>query len=689
MTDRDIFDLLPAVHRIRDRAQGDPLRALLGVIGGEVSALQDNIAQLYDDSFIETCQEWVVPYLGDLLGVRPLLPIDDPAFTQRGYVANTLGYRRRKGTVSVLEQLARDLTGWPAVAVEFFEHLVTTQQVNHPRPAARATAGLRDSYALRYVDSPFESVTHTADVRHIDSARGRYNIPHVGVFLWRMQSYPLAGVTARAVDSTRFTIDPLGRTAPLFAVPDTRPALSGATTPLNVPLPLTRPAMGRDLPHYYGDADDPASVVVAVDGTVAPRGSVVVCDLSDTVAGWAHQPAAGTIAIDPELGRLAFGSAPAGEVSASSAYGFAGDLGGGPYDKRASLAPYLTGTTWQAGVMKSPPPADPRIKATLADAVKEWNQQPPRSSGVIVLMESRTLTEDLRTQAKRIQIPEGSRLVIVSGLWPEEEGDDPALPPVRLTGRVVPLSVRTHLNGSVEVVGTAPADSPEPGSLVLMGVLIEGSLTVRAGALGSLVVSHTTFAPGRSTLACELNPALSLRLERSVIGDLAPADPTVGITLDCCIVDGDVVASDVVVDSSTILGALTAQTLSASSSIFVQPVTIGRRQVGCVRYCYVPLSSQVPRRFRCQPGDSAGAARVFPSFASTTYGAPGYAVLRTSAPAEISEGAEGETEMGAWRFLQVPRRMRNLRTALEEYLRFGLEAGVFFAPQDHPAGESV
>ena len=93
-----IFDLLPAVLRIRDQAQGDALRALLAVIEREESALEANIGQLYDDAFIETCQEWVVPYIGDLLGVRPLLSIDDPSFTQRGYVANTLGYRRRKGT---------------------------------------------------------------------------------------------------------------------------------------------------------------------------------------------------------------------------------------------------------------------------------------------------------------------------------------------------------------------------------------------------------------------------------------------------------------------------------------------------------------------------------------------------------------------------------------------------------------
>jgi hypothetical protein len=685
MTDRSLFQLLPAVHRIRDRAQGDPLRALLAVIQREVSLLEDNIGQLYDDAFIETCQEWVVPYIGDLLGVRPLLPIDDPAFTQRGYVANTLGYRRRKGTVTVLEKLARDLTGWPAVAVEFFEHLVTTQHINHPRLLATATADVRNGYAMQFVDSPFESLTHSADIRHIDIGRGRYNIPNVGLFLWRLQSYPLVGVTSRQVDTTRFVIDPLGAPTPLFTVPDSAASPAGPTGSVHVPLPLTRRTMRHDFADYYGTGDDPATVVVAVDGAVQPAGSVVVCDLSDTATGWAHQPTASTVAVDPELGRVAFGSAPAGQVTASYAYGFAGDLGGGPYDKRAWLAPYLDGTTWQSGVQQNPPATDPRIKSSLLEAVQEWNQQPPGSRGVIVLMESRTLAEDLKTQANRITIPEGSRLVIVSGLWPEEISDDPTAPPARLTGQVAPRSVRTHLRGAFEVVGTAPADSPEPGSLVLMGVLVEGKLTVKSGELGSLVLSHTTLAPGLTTFACGPNPELSVTFERSIVGRIAPADPTVGLSFSSCIVDGDVSADDVVVDSSTVLGVVAAQTLSASSSIFVQPLAVQRRQVGCVRYSYLPLSSSTPRRFRCQPAASAAAATVFPSFASTTYGAPDYVVLRTSDAEQISSGAEGETEMGAWRFLQVPRRLRNLETALDEYLRFGLEAGVFFSPQDSPA----
>jgi hypothetical protein len=688
VNDSTLFELLPAVHRIRDRERGDPLRALLGVIQSEVSLLEDNIGQLYDDAFIETCAEWVVPYLGDLLGVRPLVPIDDPAFTQRGYVANTLGYRRRKGTMSVLQQLARDLTGWPAVVVEFFEHVVTSQHVNHPRPLAAATADLRDGYALQYVDSPFESVTHTADVRHIDVGRGRYNIPNVGLFLWRLQSYPLAGVTSRKVDADRFLVDPLGMSAPLFTVPDTEDSLFPTEAPPNVPQPLTRRTMRHDVTRYYGGADDPRTFVVAVDGVVQPRGSVTVCDLSDAAAGWAHQPAAAQVAVDPELGRVAFGQPPGGQVSASYAYGFPGDLGGGPYDKRDSLDPYLDGTTWQAGVHGTPPPGDLRIKATLRDAVKEWNQQPPGSRGVIVLMESRTLAEDLKTKANRIKIPQGSRLVIVSGLWPEEESDDPTAPPARRTGRVTPRSVRTHLDGVLEVVGTAPPESPEPGTLVLMGVLVEGKLTVKAGTLGSLALAHTTLVPGTTTLACEPNPELSITFERCIVDSVTPADPTVGLSFNDCIVDGDIAAGDVVVDSSTVLGTVTARTLNATSSIFVRPLTVQRRQVGCVRYSYLPTASLTPRRFRCQPRESAAAATISPSFVSTTYGSPSYAVLRPSAPAQISAGAEGETEMGAWRFLQVPRRMRNVRTALEEYLRFGLEAGVFFAHQDRVAGGS-
>ncbi|WP_347351819.1 hypothetical protein [Intrasporangium sp.] len=681
-----LFDLMPAVHRLRDAAQGDPLRALLSVIAGEVSALEQNIGQLYDDAFIETCSEWVVPYLGDLLGARPLLPVDDPAFTQRGYVAGRLDYQRRKGTASVLAQLARDLTGWPAVVVELFQRLATTQHVNHVRLGAPATADLRDGYRLQFVDTPFEQVAHLADVRHVDTGRGRYNIPNVGLFLFRLQGYPLSGVTARALDQTRFTVDPLGRSQAVFTVPDTAGTATYGIGPENVTMALSRRTMRRDPARYYGTDEDPASIVVAVDGTVQPLGSVDVCDLSDTAGGWAHQPVGDRIAVDPQLGRIAFGTPPAGAVTTSYAYGFPGDLGGGPYDKRAALARYLGEVGWQAGVMAAPPPDEPRIKPTLQAAVAEWNQQPPGTHGVIVLLESGTRTEDLDTPAGRIAIPEGSHLVVVSGQWPLEEGEDPTQPPVRRLGRVSPRAVRAHLRGTIEVVGTAPSGSPEPGRLTVLGVLLEGALTVRAGRLGGLTVSHCSLVPGTTTLQAESNPGLAITLERSVVGDLSPADPTVDVSVTDCVVAGDLSADTLAVESSTLLGSVAARSASASNSIFVGPVSVVRRQVGCFRYSYVSLDSRTPRRFRCQPADTDSAGRVRPAFASMAFGAPDYALLHPSVAPEIGAGGEGETELGAWRFLQVPRRLRNLRTALDEYLRFGLEAGVFAADQQGRAG---
>ena len=124
-----------------------------------------------------------------------------------------------------------------------------------------------------------------------------------------------------------------------------------------------------------------------------------------------------------------------------------------------------------------------------------------------------------------------------------------------------------------------------------------------------------------------------------------------------------------------------AQTLHASNSILLGKVTVERRQEGCVRFCYLPFDSESPRRYRCQPEDATQAARVRPRFESVSYGEPAYAQLDRACAPEIVTGADDEGEMGAWHFVQAPLRLRNLRVALDEYLRFGLEAGVFIVPQ--------
>ena len=117
----------------------------------------------------------------------------------------------------------------------------------------------------------------------------------------------------------------------------------------------------------------------------------------------------------------------------------------------------------------------------------------------------------------------------------------------------------------------------------------------------------------------------------------------------------------------------------AEEDVWKFPVHVDQRQAGCVRFSFVPAGSRTPRRHRCQPADPADALRVRPQFTSLRYGDPGYGQLSVRCAAEIRTGADDESEMGAFHDLYQPQRETNLRVRLDEYLRFGLEAGIFYA----------
>jgi hypothetical protein len=151
----------------------------------------------------------------------------------------------------------------------------------------------------------------------------------------------------------------------------------------------------------------------------------------------------------------------------------------------------------------------------------------------------------------------------------------------------------------------------------------------------------------------------------------------------------------------TVFGAVHVRELMlVSESIFTGRVRAQRRQTGCTRFSSLPEGSQVPRRYRCQPDLALAAfahelgrasvddltnderaavlARLTPTFTSVRYGEPAYAQLSQTCAEEIRTGAEDGSEMGVFSHLKQPQRVANLRASLEEYLRFGLEAGIFF-----------
>ncbi len=722
-----LYQLLPGIYRLRDADRSEPLRALMALIQQQYDALEQDIAGLYENWFIETCSEWVVPYIGDLLGVRPVYPASPGTFSARAYVAHTLDYRRRKGTAAMLEQLARDVTGWPARAVEFFELLATTQYVNHLLPQNVITPNLRDTNQLELLGGPFEVIAHTADVRHIASGRGRYNIPSIGLFLWRLGDYlvgPIATDPQRAIRQSdaraaaappdgRYTFDPLGVSAPLFNRPQTKTDTTRLAREINVPGRLRRRPLYNELEAlrqaevdnvplppqvYFGD--NPV-LQVLVDGTIVPFDQIQICDISDISAtGWrrpastkSYQPSAGgsavlkpiALSVDPVRGRIAF---PAGvtphSVEVSYVYGFSGDLGAGTYDRSAWLTdaatapgPLQNPNRWQAGVSGQFAAIPNVLFATLDEAIKAWNNQPAGTDGVIAIVDSRTYTEN----PTQIEIPEGSRLLILAADWPALRD---AIPPP--DKNLDPDGVRPHLHGNLAVHGSAPVNSQNPGQLSVDGLLIEDGIAVAAGNLGALSLSHTTIAPPGGLTAAE-NDALVMTLYRAICGAVTASGLVPSINIADSIVGAiQALKSSLTVQTATVFGATAGQILNASDAIFTDLVTIERQQTGCLRFSYVPPDSQTPRRYRCQPDlalagvtgpsqQNAIKARLKPQFTSVSFGQPAWAQLAATCAVEISAGADNGAEMGAFNFLEQPQRRANLKSALDEYLRFGLEAG--------------
>jgi len=134
-----LWNLLPAVYRSQDTdafGANGPLREMVNRIGAQAAVLRRSIDRLWEDQSIETCDDWVIPYIADLLATNLVGSLD--ARGQRLAVAKTIYYRRRKGTIALLEELAHDITGWDARVVEFFRRLGRTRH-NFDPPIGIAT----------------------------------------------------------------------------------------------------------------------------------------------------------------------------------------------------------------------------------------------------------------------------------------------------------------------------------------------------------------------------------------------------------------------------------------------------------------------------------------------------------------------------------------------------------------------
>ena len=198
-----VLALLPAHVRARDAESGGLIAALAEAVGGELDVLERDIDALYASWFVETCPEWVVP-----VPRRPRRrrgPAAGPAPGWRAgaaFVANTVAYRRRKGTVAVIEQVARDARAGrprPSSTTDCSprRRTSTTCSSSDPRrrrPDARRRPARWSSCPRRSRRARCDASRTPAEVR-ADRHRGAGATAsaNVGVFL-----FPAAGATSSA-----------------------------------------------------------------------------------------------------------------------------------------------------------------------------------------------------------------------------------------------------------------------------------------------------------------------------------------------------------------------------------------------------------------------------------------------------------------------------------------------------------
>jgi hypothetical protein len=494
----------------------------------------------------------------------------------------------------------------------------------------------------------------------------------------------------------RYRFDLLGTDKPLFNARRTEREITHIAEPLDVPLPLPRrfaKAHRRDL---YG-AGRPLLLETEDAGGAEPVAEIGFCDLSDDPAAagtWVHQPQPGDthVAVDPVLGRVAFAAAPAAgeERLATFHYGSALAVGGGAYDRGASLERMKTVAPVSGGDPLGPPLAsvaaggavqilDSRRYAAPATIAATTPGTDPGDR--VLALRSSNRARPLLERGDQLRLAmEPDTTVVLNGLVLagaplviEEAADAAARRLVLRHCTLVPGLTRDP-DGGPHSVGRASLIVLHPFASVTLDHCIVGPVVAVEGA--EITASDSVFdASAEDEIAfCGRAPAggggllkVSTAAERETGDGLEPGGH---LRLDACTVVGRVHARRLDVSDSLLL-ALRA----GAADPWPAPVWAERRQVGCVRFTFVPPGSRTPRRFQCAGADPAHR----PFHTSLRYGDPGYMQLRRSTHPAIRTGASDEGAMGVTHELQEPQRETNLRVRLDEYLRYGLEAGFFYA----------
>ncbi len=240
-----------------DAEHGEPLRALCAIVRSRTSpSWRRTSSSSTTISSSRPVPTGSAPYIGELIGYRSLHGVSartrqrTPEIAQHDRLSPAEGHRYGAGATR------RAMSpGWNARVVESFQLLQSSQHMNQRHPAeARRDAGparlggAGNGATPPSTRCPARSSTCAAPRR----SRGAATIPNIGLHLWRLDAFAATRSPACRIDDDRFLFSALGQDVRLFTRPESEGEITHLAGPLNVPEPISRRVLDRDLPRYFG-----------------------------------------------------------------------------------------------------------------------------------------------------------------------------------------------------------------------------------------------------------------------------------------------------------------------------------------------------------------------------------------------------------------------------------------------------
>jgi hypothetical protein len=685
-----LWEWIPSTYRHEDGLANPPhiLRGIVELLARQAGNARRTCDRLWEDQFIQMCDDWAVPYIGFLLGTRLIGSLNRRG--RRADVARTIFYRRRKGTPVVMEALIQDITGWEGAVVESFKRLARSRHRLDPAPMRYSgvitgtppggTANLRKGRIDGILDGPFDDMAHTPDFRRIEGYQGRYNIPKLNFFLYRLFAYEVIKATPWDFGDQRFTFDPSGRDVPLFR-PSQRLGNAVWTPVREWQLPAPIPCRLLDA---FGAELIPLAVAlsVAADESSDPLPQATI--QAGNLETWALPAGPGIEAfIDPVRGRFLLVNPPGGgdEVYAMRYhYGFSGEVGAGTYDRSQSVlqegvTSFDPGTDQPGPVTGFPIPAsgahqftnsktyepDAPPNNTVADIEELVLQAADRERPYVTLVPGDDEVEWIFEAAPKAT-DEDIRTLTLEGLWigvlPTGLAPDP-------TGACTPVEALIVLEGEFDTVHIRHCTLDPGGARARINpavceVIPSVSLEVRGQVRELIIESCIVGSIRESTSDADPCSVGRIVIRDSIVQSLVPGNAAIETRV-----------AELTLERVTIFGDVTVNRLEATEALIQGTVRVLDNQHGCFRFSAAndTLEKLMPRRYESHLFEPRVPNHFF---TSRRFGDPGYAQLSATAPSIVARGAENRGEMGVFNSLLNPVKRDDLETKVLEYMPFGL-----------------